>query len=80
MFEITKKSIVWGGRSLTIEIEKIARQVDGAVVVTYGETQVLATVKLKITLYLTIFSFNSSLYREILLCWKNSRRLFKKRR
>ena len=44
MFEITKKSIVWGGRSLTIETGKIARQADGAVVVTYGETQVLATV------------------------------------
>ena len=45
MFEITKKSIVWGGRSLTIETGKIARQADGAVVVTYGETQVLATVE-----------------------------------
>ena len=43
MFEITKKSLQWGGRELTIETGKIARQADGAVVVTYGETQVLAT-------------------------------------
>ena len=33
----------WGGRELTIETGKIARQADGAVIVTYGETQVLAT-------------------------------------
>ena len=44
MFEITKKSLQWGGRELTIETGKIARQADGAVIVTYGETQVLATV------------------------------------
>ena len=43
MFEITKKSLQWGGRELTIETGKIARQADGAVLVTYGETQVLAT-------------------------------------
>ena len=43
MFEITKKSLQWGGRELTIETGKIARQADGAVVVTYGDTQVLAT-------------------------------------
>ena len=43
MFDITKKSLQWGGKELTIETGKIARQADGAVVVTYGETQVLAT-------------------------------------
>ena len=43
MFEITRKSLQWGGRELTIETGKIARQADGAVLVTYGETQVLAT-------------------------------------
>ncbi|MDA9708339.1 polyribonucleotide nucleotidyltransferase [Alphaproteobacteria bacterium] len=43
MFEITRKSLQWGGRELTIETGKIARQADGAVIVTYGETQVLAT-------------------------------------
>jgi polyribonucleotide nucleotidyltransferase len=34
----------WGGRKLTLETGKVARQADGAVVATYGETVVLATV------------------------------------
>jgi polyribonucleotide nucleotidyltransferase len=34
----------WGGRTLTLETGKIARQADGAVVATYGETKVLCTV------------------------------------
>ncbi|MDZ7629320.1 MAG: polyribonucleotide nucleotidyltransferase [Parvularculaceae bacterium] len=44
MFEITRKSIEWGGRTLTLETGRIARQADGAVLATYGETSVLATV------------------------------------
>ena len=44
MFNITRKSIEWGGKTLTLETGKIARQADGAVLVTYGETQVLAAV------------------------------------
>jgi len=44
MFDIYKKEITWGGRPLSIETGKIARQADGAVVVKYGETVVLATV------------------------------------
>ncbi|RMF37321.1 MAG: polyribonucleotide nucleotidyltransferase [Alphaproteobacteria bacterium] len=44
MFEITRKSMEWGGRTLTLETGKIARQADGAVVATMGETSVLATV------------------------------------
>jgi polyribonucleotide nucleotidyltransferase len=43
MFNITRKEIIWGGRPLVIETGKIARQADGAVLVTYGETQVLCT-------------------------------------
>ena len=43
MFDVTKKEIDWGGRPLTLESGKIARQADGAVVVTYGGTQVLCT-------------------------------------
>ena len=34
----------WGGRTLTLETGRIARQADGAVLATYGETSVLATV------------------------------------
>ena len=44
MFNITKKSIEWGGRTLTLETGKMARQADGAVLATYGDTTVLATV------------------------------------
>jgi polyribonucleotide nucleotidyltransferase len=44
MFNITKKTIEWGGRPLTIETGRIARQADGAVLVTYGETVVLVAV------------------------------------
>ncbi|WP_421789484.1 polyribonucleotide nucleotidyltransferase [Hyphobacterium sp.] len=43
MFEIHKETIEWGGRELTLETGKVARQADGAVMVTYGETTVLAT-------------------------------------
>ncbi|MDD9841231.1 MAG: polyribonucleotide nucleotidyltransferase, partial [Alphaproteobacteria bacterium] len=38
------EEIDWGGRPLIIETGKIARQADGAVLATYGETSVLATV------------------------------------
>ena len=43
MFEIQKETIEWAGRPLTIETGRVARQADGAVMVTYGETTVLAT-------------------------------------
>jgi polyribonucleotide nucleotidyltransferase len=44
MFDITREEIEWGGRTLVLETGKIARQADGAVLATYGETSVLATV------------------------------------
>jgi len=44
MFNIVRKEIQWGGETLTLETGKIARQADGAVVATYGETTVLAAV------------------------------------
>ncbi len=44
MFDVHRKELQWGGRTLTIETGKIARQADGAVVVTYGESSVLCTV------------------------------------
>src|SRR5512145_1113720 len=44
MFDHQKVEIEWGGRTLVLESGKIARQADGAVVATYGETTVLATV------------------------------------
>src|ERR687887_414651 len=44
MFDIARVGLDWGGRKLVLETGKVARQADGAVVATYGETTVLATV------------------------------------
>ena len=43
MFKVFRKEIEWGGRKLILETGKIARQADGAVLATYGETTVLCT-------------------------------------
>jgi polyribonucleotide nucleotidyltransferase len=43
MFDIKRKTIEWGGKTLTLETGRMARQADGAVLATYGETIVLAT-------------------------------------
>jgi len=43
MFNIVKEELEWGGRKLVLESGHIARQADGAVLVTYGETAVLCT-------------------------------------
>ncbi|MDF1750917.1 MAG: polyribonucleotide nucleotidyltransferase [Alphaproteobacteria bacterium] len=44
MFTIHKKSMDWCGRTLTLETGRIARQADGAVLATLGETSVLCAV------------------------------------
>ena len=44
MFNVTKKSIQWGEETLTLESGKIARQADGTVIATLGETSVMANV------------------------------------
>jgi polyribonucleotide nucleotidyltransferase len=44
MFNVTKKSIQWGNDTLTLETGKIARQADGSVIATLGETSVMANV------------------------------------
>jgi polyribonucleotide nucleotidyltransferase len=43
MFQVYRKELDWGGRRLVLETGKIARQADGAVLATYGETTVLCT-------------------------------------
>ena len=43
-FKVSRKEMEWGGRKLVLETGKIARQATGAVVATYGETVVVATV------------------------------------
>ncbi len=44
MFNVTKKSIQWGRDTLTLESGKVARQADGSVIATLGETSVMANV------------------------------------
>ncbi|MEO0677009.1 MAG: polyribonucleotide nucleotidyltransferase [Pseudomonadota bacterium] len=44
MFNETKKSIQWGEETLTLETGKVARQADGTVIATLGETSVMANV------------------------------------
>ena len=44
MFNVTKKSIQWGHETLTLETGKVARQADGSVIATLGETSVMANV------------------------------------
>ncbi len=43
MFNTHSVSLEWAGRTLTIETGHVARQADGAVMVTYGDTKLLAT-------------------------------------
>ncbi len=44
MFDIVKKEMEWGHDTLTLETGKVARQADGCVIATYGETSVMAAV------------------------------------
>jgi len=43
MFDIQREELIWAGRKLVLETGRMARQADGAVVATYGDTTVLAT-------------------------------------
>src|SRR6202522_2327645 len=44
MFDVQHEELNWCGRKLTLETGRVARQADGAVLATWGETTVLATV------------------------------------
>ena len=44
MFDVTTKSMKWGEETLTLETGKVARQADGTVIATLGETTVMANV------------------------------------
>ena len=44
MFHVTKKSTQWGEETLSLETGKVARQADGSVIATLGETSVMANV------------------------------------
>jgi polyribonucleotide nucleotidyltransferase len=44
MFNVHRVQLDWGGRNLTLETGRLARQADGAVFASYGDTTVIATV------------------------------------
>ncbi len=44
MFDVQRKELIWGGRPLVLETGRMARQSDGAVLVTYDGSVVLCTV------------------------------------
>ena len=44
MFDIQREELIWAGRKLVLETGRMARQADGAVIASYGDTTVLATV------------------------------------
>ena len=44
MFKIENEVLEWGGKTLTLETGRVARQAHGSVIATYGGTSVLATV------------------------------------
>jgi polyribonucleotide nucleotidyltransferase len=43
MSQVYRRELIWGGRRLVLETGRLARQADGAVLATYGETTVLCT-------------------------------------
>ena len=47
MFKEVKKSVEWGEETLTLETGKVARQADGSVIATYGETSLWPTSHLR---------------------------------
>ena len=56
MFDTKTVSLEWGGKTLTLETGRIARQADGAVLATYGETVVLCAVTAALTAARTILT------------------------
>ena len=78
MFKINKEEIEISGKKITLETGKIARQADGAIIATCGETVVISTVvgAKKLRDGQDFFSFIRKLSRKILCCWKNSRWIF----
>ena len=78
MFKVFKKEIEVAGKKISLETGKIARQADGAIIATCGETVILATVvgaKKNKSRY-RLFPIICELPGKI-LCWrKNPRRIF----
>ena len=78
MFKIFKEELELGGKKLTLETGKIARQADGAIIATCGETVVISTVvgAKKVNPDTDYFPTTGELSRKILCSRKNTMGLF----
>ncbi len=77
MFKLFKEELELGGKKLTLETGKIARQADGAIIATLGETVVISTVvgKKKVILIQIIFHYKLIIKRNTMQL-ENTRWLF----
>ena len=71
MFKIHKEELDVNGKKLTLETGKVARQADGAIIATLGETVVIATAvgAKKVADGQGLLSSVRKLSRKILCCW-----------
>ena len=74
MFKVYKKEVEVAGKKISLETGKVARQADGAIIATCGETVVLATVvgAKKVNPDMDYFSIVCKLSGKILCSRKNS--------
>src|SRR5262252_7300668 len=82
MFNTHRQEIEWGGRKLVLETGRMARQADGAVLATYGETVVLATAvgETEPKAGLDFLPLTGQFQEKFFSPGKNPRRLFQARR
>ena len=78
MFKVFRKELMWGGRKLVLETGKLARQADGAVLASYGDSVVLATAVGQKTAKpgVDFFPLTVNYQEKSFAAGKNSRRLF----
>ena len=76
MFKEFKKTMKWGEETLTLETGKVARQADGTVIATLGETSVMANVTFAKEMKEGQDFFPLTVSRKILRCREDTRRIF----
>jgi polyribonucleotide nucleotidyltransferase len=81
MFNTVKKTMEWGEETLTLETGKIARQADGCVIATYGETSVMAERNLRARpkAGAGFLPADRALQRKVLCCRQDPRRFLQAR-
>ena len=81
MFKIFKEEVDFGGKKLILETGKIARQADGAVIATCGETVVISTVvgAKKVNPETDYFPLQVNYQEKYYAAGKDTRWLFQKR-